>query len=91
MEELPLNRLTSISRLTPEHLIRIFRHDEGMTPIQYLWQYRVNQGMKLLQSTGLSINEIAVQSGFKTSYHFARTIKRHTGQTPTEIRKKKLL
>jgi AraC family transcriptional regulator of arabinose operon len=86
-EELSLSDLSQITGKTPEHMIRLFQRDVGVTPIQYLWQYRVKKGLELLRSTGLNIGEIAEQSGFKTSYHFARTIKRHTGLTPSEIRK----
>lgn len=86
-EDLSLSDLSQITGKTPEHLIRLFQRDETVTPIQYLWQYRVKKGLELLRSTGLKIGEIAEQSGFKTSYHFARTIKRHTGLTPSEIRK----
>lgn len=86
-EELTLSVLSKVTKNTPEHLIRLFRRDEDMTPIQYLWSYRVKQGIDLLCSTGLQIGEVAEQVGFKTSYHFARTIKRHSGKNPSEIRK----
>ncbi|MFD0713347.1 AraC family transcriptional regulator [Paenibacillus sp. GCM10027626] len=86
-DELSLNDIARAIRKTPEHLIRLFHRDEALTPMQYLWQYRVKQGIALLKSTGLNIGEVAEQAGFKTSYHFARTIKHHTGQTPSEIRR----
>ncbi|WP_409346058.1 AraC family transcriptional regulator [Paenibacillus sp. MBLB4367] len=85
-EELNLLDLSAAATITPEHLIRLFRRDEGVTPIQYLWKYRIHKGLELLRSTGLSVGEIAEQVGFKTSYHFARMIKRHTGLTPSGIR-----
>ncbi|MGY4760139.1 helix-turn-helix domain-containing protein [Paenibacillus caseinilyticus] len=86
-EELSLDDLAKAVHRTPEHLIRLFRRDQHMTPIQYLWSYRVKQGLALISSTGLHIGEIAEQVGFKSSYHFARTIRRHTGKTPSEIRR----
>jgi AraC family transcriptional regulator, arabinose operon regulatory protein len=86
-DDLSLSDLSLVTGKTSEHLIRLFQRDEGVTPIQYLWKYRVKKGLELLRSTGLNIGEIAEQAGFKTSYHFARTIKRHTGLTPSEIRK----
>lgn len=86
-EDLTLSSLSKVTKHTPEHLIRLFRRDEDMTPIQYLWNYRVKQGIDLLRSTGLQIGAVAEQVGFKTSYHFARTIKRHSGKTPSEIRR----
>lgn len=86
-QDLSLENIARAVQKTPEHLIRLFRRDEGMSPIQYLWLYRVKQGLALIRSTGLHIGEIAEQAGFKTSYHFARTIRRHTGKTPSDIRK----
>jgi AraC-like DNA-binding protein len=86
-EDLNLTLLSRIANVTPEHLIRIFQRDEGLTPIKYMWNYRLNQGVELLRSTGLSVGEIAERIGFKTSYHFARMIKQLTGQTASEVRK----
>lgn len=87
-ENLSLKQLAEEGYVTPEHLIRLFRRHEEMTPSQYLWSYRIERGLELLRSSGLSIGEIAEQTGFKTSHHFARSIKKKTGLTPSEIRKK---
>jgi AraC-like DNA-binding protein len=86
-QDISLLVLAKVANITPEHLIRVFQRDEGVTPIKYIWQYRLNQGLELLQSTGLSIGEIAGRIGFKTSYHFARLIKQQTGKTASEVRK----
>jgi AraC family transcriptional regulator of arabinose operon len=85
--ELSLTDLASESGVTPEHLIRLFQKHEQMTPVQFLWNYRVQRGIELLRNSGLQIGEVAYQTGFKTSYHFARLVKKHVGKTPTEIRK----
>lgn len=86
-EDLSVNQLACEAGISPEHLIRLFRRHQGVTPSQYLWNYRIKRGIELLQSTGLTIGEIAERTGFKTSYHFARAIKRQTGRTPTEVRR----
>jgi len=86
-ERIGLSELARAAGLSPEHLIRLFRKEEGVTPMQYLWRYRVNQGIGLLRGTGLSVGEVAAQCGFQTSYHFARMVKRLTGLTPTEHRR----
>ncbi|MGD6834668.1 helix-turn-helix domain-containing protein [Sutcliffiella halmapala] len=51
-----------------------------------LWEKRIDRGIDLLRNTGLTVSEIAYQSGVKTSQHFARSFKKHTNRTPTEIR-----
>lgn len=84
--DITLSGLASEAHVTPGHLIRLFRQHEETTPMQYVWRYRVERGLELLRRTGLSIKEISRRCGFKTSYHFARMVKSHTGRTPTEIR-----
>lgn len=81
--------LTDIARaahVTPAHLIRLFREHIGTTPIKYLWDRRVTLGMELLTSSGMPISIVALRSGFKTSFHFARKIKEASGLSPTQLR-----
>jgi AraC family transcriptional regulator of arabinose operon len=85
-EHLNLSSMAKHANVTPEHLIRLFRRQEGFTPTKYLWNYRLNQGLELLRNTGLSIGEIAEKTGFKTSYHFSRSMKLLSGKTASEIR-----
>ncbi|KKI91106.1 hypothetical protein WQ54_16720 [Bacillus sp. SA1-12] len=86
-EELSLKDIANESGVCSEHLIRLFQKHENKTPVQYLWHYRIERGMELLRNSGLSIGEIVYRIGFKTTYHFARLVKKHTGFTPTEVRK----
>lgn len=85
--EISLAELANASGLSPEHLVRLFKLHEHTTPIQYLWDYRVNRAVELLKHTGLTVSEIAQRCGFKTSHHLARLVKQATGRTATEIRK----
>jgi AraC family transcriptional regulator, arabinose operon regulatory protein len=89
-QELNLSVLAKEVNTTREHLIRLFKKEEGVTPTQYLWNYRVNRGLEFIRGTGLSFIEISNLCGFKTSFHFARCVKQHTGNTPSEIRSQSL-
>lgn len=86
-EEISLTILANHSGVTPEHLIRLFRIHENTTPIKYVWHYRVLRAQEFLTHTGLSITEITLRCGFKSTFHFARMIKKQTGKTPTEVRR----
>lgn len=86
-EDLSLNDIAQVSGVTQEHLIPLFQKYENTTPKKYLWKRRVEAGLELLRNTGLQIEEVAYKVGFKTSYHFARVVKQHVGQTPSQIRK----
>ncbi|WP_171643763.1 helix-turn-helix domain-containing protein [Paenibacillus phytorum] len=85
-QKINLEKLAQIANISPSHLIRLFRENEGSSPIQYLWTIRIERGLELLRTTGLSIGEIASQCGFSTLFHFSRLVKRKTGKTPTEVR-----
>lgn len=88
-EPLSLRNLAEVGNVSEDHLIRLFKKHEGITPIQYLWKYRIRCSLELLQHTGFSINEIANQTGFKNPQHFSRMIRQYTGVTPTQMRQEK--
>lgn len=85
-EELTLADMAVAANVSPGHLTRLFRQYAGIRPKQYLWHYRVERGVELLRTTGLPVGEIAERCGFKTSYHFARSVKAYRQLTPTQIR-----
>lgn len=85
-DDITLRTLSQIASVSPEHLNRLFRRHLDTTPIYYLWQVRVQQGISNLRHTGLAIEEIAYQCGFKTAAHFSRSVKAQYGQTPSQVR-----
>jgi AraC-like DNA-binding protein len=86
--ELRLERVAAAAHVTPAHLVRRFRAELGATPMAYLWRRRVDAGVDLLTSTGLSVGEIARRVGFRSVYHFSRRVKQATGLPPTELRRR---
>ena len=84
--DLSLSELGAIASVSPEHLSRLFRRYLDTTPINYLWQVRVQQGALYLHHTGLSIKAIAYRCGFKTAAHFSRSIKARYSLSPSQLR-----
>ena len=84
--DINLGQLSEIACVTPEHLIRLFRKHLDTTPMRYLRTTRLRQGVSFLSHTGITVERIAFNCGFKTAAHFSRSIKESTGQTPSEIR-----
>jgi signal transduction histidine kinase/AraC-like DNA-binding protein/ABC-type sugar transport system substrate-binding protein len=74
-------------RVSPNYLSRVFRRDTGMTPWQYLNQYRIVQAQKLLLATGLSITEVAQRVGFNDPAYFVRVFHKEMGKAPLQYRK----
>lgn len=85
-QPLDLENLAASAHVTPAHLIRLFRHATGVTPIRRLWDYRTEKGLELLTASGLTIAEIADRCGFHSAPHFARLVRQRTGRSPTQYR-----
>ena len=85
---LSLRELAHAAGVAPAHLSRLFRAHVGTTPMAYVWGRRVDAGVELLTATGLPVGTIAERCGFQTSFHFARRVRRATGATPTEVRRR---
>ncbi len=60
----------------------------GFSPMNYLINIRISEAIKLLKKTGLNVTDIALDTGFYSSQHFATTFKKLTGYTPSHFRKK---
>jgi len=78
--------ISEAANVSASHLGRLFREQEGVSPMKYLWRYRVEQGIQQLRTTGLAVGEVAERCRFQTPFHFARLVKQHSGRTATELR-----
>ena len=85
-ETLTVSSLAKIATISEQHLINSFKRYVGMTPSRYIWAKRAKYAQKLLIETNLSQQEIAYDSGYKSTPHFCRQIKSHFDKTPNEIR-----
>lgn len=66
----------------------IFNRILGITPIEYLTNYRIEKSMEMLTSTPKSITDIALQCGFNSSSYFTEIFHKMLGSTPSEYKKK---
>jgi len=85
-ENLKVSSLAKIASVSEQHLINSFNRFIGTTPSRYIWATRARYARKLLIETNLSQQEIAYDSGYKSTPHFCRQIKIHFDKTPNEIR-----
>lgn len=83
-----LSDLAAQASVTPEHLCRLFAQSGHPSPMAWLWNVRIRHGLGMLRSTGLSVEEIARQCGFRSPFHFSRKVKEFTGLSPTEYRRR---
>lgn len=87
LENLNLKRLSDECGVSKSHLCRIFKSSTGQTISQYFNLLKIETACSLLAVSGLSIEEIAIQSGFNNPSYFFRVFKKQTGKLPLEWKK----
>ena len=73
--------------LSHSSLTQLFKKELGMTPIKFVWYYRIVVAERMLASSDLPIQDIASKCGFQTAQHFSRKFEESCGCTPTVFRK----
>lgn len=84
--ELSLAEFAQSVNLSVWRLCHIFKSDVGMPPIRYLRQLRMERAKGLLESSFLSVKEIAYQVGLNDDSHFVRDFKSTYGYSPALYR-----
>jgi AraC family transcriptional regulator len=86
-KDIGLEELARLNSLSRYHFARAFRDSLGETPYQYVLKKRIHRAKNLLINPVLSVNEIAMLTGFCDSKQFARIFRKITGASPTVWRK----
>jgi AraC-like DNA-binding protein/response regulator of citrate/malate metabolism len=86
-EQVSLKDIAAHIGLSKQHLIRSFRSEIGVTPIDYLRRYRIRQAKILLETSDKSVTEVALEVGFSDGSYFSRAFRRETGVSPSAYRK----
>ena len=84
--ELSLTEFAQSVNLSVWRLCHIFKSDVGMPPIRYLRLLRMERAKDLLESSFLSVKEIAFQVGLNDESHFVRDFKSTYGFSPALYR-----
>lgn len=66
---------------------RRFREEAGVSPVQWLTQQRVELARRLLESTDLSIDQVARDAGFGTPTSLRQHLQAALGVSPTVYRR----
>jgi len=87
-KKLTLDGLAASAGYSKASLIRYFRENTGLTPMQYVTDRRIAAAKKKLPDTHLTVREIALDVGFPNEFYFSTVFHRQTGMTPSEFRKR---
>ncbi len=85
--DLSLASLSVLCSVSKSHLAAAFKKETGVTVTDYINQTRIKQSLILLNTTSMSVSEIATRCGFSDANYFSRTFRRLQGQTPSQYRR----
>ena len=85
--QLEITEIARVVNLSPSRLAHLFKSETGIAVQQYLTQIRLAKARHQLESTFLSIKEIAASAGFPSVTSFSSAFKTFVGNTPAQHRK----
>jgi AraC family transcriptional regulator len=86
-EDVSLDELAAEARLSPFHFARMFKQSVGVPPRVYLTRLRMEKACELLETTNLSVTEIAQEVGYSSNQVLARVFVKHQRISPTDYRR----
>jgi signal transduction histidine kinase/AraC-like DNA-binding protein/ABC-type sugar transport system substrate-binding protein len=85
-QDLSRQQIAGAIGISQNYLSRIFQHELGISPWEYLSRYRIKQAQDLLRNTEDSITDVAAQVGFEDPAYFSRVFRKQIGDSPQHYR-----
>jgi transcriptional regulator GlxA family with amidase domain len=86
-EPIQLRDMAAQESMSVRTFTRRFREETGVSPGQWLTQQRVERARQLLESTDLSVDQVAQRAGFGTAQSMRQHLQAALGVTPTGYRR----
>lgn len=87
-EDISLNSVAERFYISPCYLSRTFKRITGSSFTEYVNGVRIKEAQRLLLKTDMSVSDVAISVGFKSTTHFGRAFKALTGISPLSYRNK---
>lgn len=90
MNKITLEDAASEAKVTPNYLSKIFKESMGKAFTHYLNSVRIEHSKKMLMLEELSLEEIAIRSGFADQSYFTKVFKKLVGSSPKKYRQSQM-
>ena len=80
-----LETLAGLANLSVFHFARLFKAAKGLSPYQYVLNWKISRAQQLLRTGELPLADISDALGFATPASFSVAFKRAVGQSPREF------
>jgi transcriptional regulator GlxA family with amidase domain len=84
----PLQVATLAARasVSPSHFFALFKRRIGLAPMDYFTRLRMERACRLLETTSLSVKEVAAELGYEDQFYFSRVFKSVNRLAPSDYR-----
>lgn len=83
-----LSDVAAVSGMSVRSLQRNFKSQTGMTPLGFQQQLRIDRAKRLLESSKLSVGQIADEVGYRDEAAFRKLFRKTTDLTPGDFRRR---
>jgi signal transduction histidine kinase/DNA-binding response OmpR family regulator len=87
--DISVEKLSEELNISRVHLYRKIKEISGLTPVDYLRNFRLRKAVELLDKRRFSVSEVAYQTGFSSPAYFSKCFKDVFNMTPSEYMEKK--
>ena len=85
-QNISVSMLAESCGISETYFRKLFQRVYGLSPMDYITNQRISYARELLTNTGLSVEDISYDSGYKDPTYFCRIFKKATGMSPSEYR-----
>lgn len=78
-----MTSLAAVGHVTERHLLRLFRHHAGVSPMHYLQSLRLERARQMI-ARGASVTRAAEAAGFRSVLQMRRAWRRHWAGSPRD-------
>ena len=81
-------RMAQLTHMSPSRFAVLYKRILGASPTEDLIEARLARARGLLTNAGLSVGEVAAETGFTSLSYFSRLFRRRVGTTPRDYQRR---
>lgn len=86
-KKINIKELTSLTKWSKQHFLKLFTDFIGQSPYQYILQKKIQKAKIIITKTDVKLYSLAFELGFESYSNFFIAFKKQTGCTPDYFRK----